>query len=119
MVGAIAGDVVMHKKPVGRGYVTLMPTAEHPWRAADAVGDLRAHEFHYSSIENLPADTRYAYEMTRGHGVDGHRDGIVYKNLLASYSHLRATAGCEWPAKFVRFVRARIETLREAQRCSG
>ncbi|MGE5468368.1 MAG: cobyrinate a,c-diamide synthase [Ignavibacteria bacterium] len=119
MVGAIAGDVVMHKKPVGRGYVTLKPTAEHPWRAADAVGDLRAHEFHYSSIENLPADTRFAYEMTRGHGVDGTHDGIVYKNLLASYSHLRASAGCEWPAKFVRFVRAHTESLREAQRCSG
>jgi cobyrinic acid a,c-diamide synthase len=119
MVGAIAGDVVMHKKPVGRGYVTLKPTATHPWRGPEPAGDMRAHEFHYSSIENLPSDTRYAYEMTRGHGVDGKHDGIVYKNLLASYSHLRATAGCEWPAKFVRFVRTRMETLREAQRCSG
>jgi len=107
MVGAISGNVVMHPKPVGRGYVVLQPSAEHPWRSGnnEPVPTLKAHEFHYSSIENLPADTCYAYTMSRGHGIDGKRDGIVHKNLLASYTHLRATAGCDWPAKFVNFVR--------------
>jgi cobyrinic acid a,c-diamide synthase len=106
MVGAIAGDVVMHERPVGRGYVALSPTAEHPWRRdGDAVPLLHAHEFHYSSLDNLPAATRFAYAMSRGHGIDGQRDGIVYKNLLASYTHLRSSAGCDWPAKFVRFAR--------------
>ena len=121
MVGAIAGDVVMHDKPVGRGYVILEPTHEHPWRApAQTVPTLRAHEFHYSSIENLPAATRYAYAMKRGHGIDGTHDGIVYKNLLASYTHLRATSGCDWPAKFVRHVRAvKQQRSREPQRCSS
>jgi cobyrinic acid a,c-diamide synthase len=107
MVGAIAADVVMHAKPVGRGYVTLSPTADHPWRAAgETVPVLKAHEFHYSDLENLPDSTRYAYSMSRGHGIDGQRDGIVYKNLLASYTHLRSSAGCDWPAKFVHFARA-------------
>jgi cobyrinic acid a,c-diamide synthase len=107
MVGVIPGDVVMHTKPVGRGYVTLSPTADHPWRsAAEPVPILKAHEFHYSDMENLPPTTRYAYSMSRGHGIDGKRDGIVYKNLLASYTHLRSSAGCDWPAKFVRFARA-------------
>jgi cobyrinic acid a,c-diamide synthase len=116
MVGAIAGDVVMHEKPVGRGYVVLEPTEAHPWRAAEGEAPtLRAHEFHYSSIEHLPADTRYAYRMKRGHGIDGRQDGIVYKNLLASYTHLRATAGCDWPARFVRFARHH----QESQRCSN
>jgi cobyrinic acid a,c-diamide synthase len=107
MVGAIGGNVVMHPKPVGRGYVVLQPTAEHPWRVGNTedAPTLKAHEFHYSSIDNLPADTRYAYTISRGHGIDGKRDGIVHKNLLASYTHLRATAGCDWPAKFVKFVR--------------
>lgn len=121
MVGAIAGDVLMHDKPVGRGYVILEPTPEHPWRApAQTVPTLRAHEFHYSSIENLPAATRYAYAMKRGHGIDGTHDGIVYKNLLASYTHLRATAGCDWPAKFVRHVRAvKQQRSRESRQCSS
>ena len=106
MVGVIPGDVAMHDRPVGRGYVILQPTAEHPWREPGTeVPTLHAHEFHYSAISGLPAATRYAYAMRRGHGIDGKRDGIVHRNLLASYTHLRATAGCDWPEKFVRFVR--------------
>ncbi len=118
MVGVITGDVVMNAKPVGRGYVIIEPTRDHPWpntnktksdndnvSSSTAPTALHAHEFHYSSIENLPADTRYAYKVNRGHGVDGKHDGIIYKNLLASYTHLRATAGCDWPAQFVQHVR--------------
>ncbi|HTY99944.1 MAG TPA: cobyrinate a,c-diamide synthase [Rhodocyclaceae bacterium] len=117
MVGAIAGDVVMRAKPVGRGYVVLAPTAAHPWTAAADRSAINAHEFHYSDIENLPPDTVFAYDMQRGHGVDGRHDGIVYKNLLASYTHLRATAGCDWPRRFVDFVR-RTQAQRKPQTCS-
>jgi len=106
MVGVIPGDVVMHDRPVGRGYVTLEESADFPWGAAPAgEGTIRAHEFHYSSIENLPADLRCAYEVRRGHGVDGRRDGIVVRNVLASYAHLRSTGGNAWARRFVDFVR--------------
>jgi cobyrinic acid a,c-diamide synthase len=121
MVGAIPGDVTMHEKPVGRGYVVLSPTAAHPWRSAsEQVPELKAHEFHYSSLDNLPAETTYAYAVERGHGVDGRRDGIVYKNLLASYTHLRATANCDWPARFVRFARQcqQARPPEESRKCS-
>jgi cobyrinic acid a,c-diamide synthase len=84
----------------------MEPTAAHPWRDPQGTPTLRAHEFHYSSIAGLPADTTYAYAVRRGHGIDGRHDGIVHKNLLASYTHLRATAGCDWPARFVAFARA-------------
>ncbi len=108
MVGVIPGEVRMHPKPVGRGYVILESTASHPWRSQEGVGggaELHAHEFHYSDIAGLPEDTRYAYAVRRGHGVDGQHDGIVLHRMLASYTHLRATAGCDWPAKFVQYVR--------------
>ena len=122
MVGAIPGDIRMHPKPVGRGYVILEAQAEHPWRAADRTLEgaaLHAHEFHYSSLTGLPADTRYAYAVRRGHGIDGHHDGILLHRLLASYTHLRATTGCDWPAKFVQYVR-KAKTLQseEAMPCS-
>ncbi len=112
MVGAIDGSIVMHEKPVGRGYVILKPAAGHPWPASPTVSDpnappvIHAHEFHYSEICDLPADTRYAYTVKRGHGVNGSQDGIIVHNLLASYTHLRGTAGCDWPSRFVNFVRA-------------
>ncbi len=106
MVGAIPGDVVMHERPVGRGYVNLEETAACPWPSAvTGGGTLRAHEFHYSSLENLPADTRCAYTVKRGHGIDGYRDGIVINNVLASYAHLRSAGGNAWAARFVDFVR--------------
>ncbi|MDD5175582.1 MAG: cobyrinate a,c-diamide synthase [Sterolibacterium sp.] len=109
MVGAIAADILMHDKPVGRGYVKLLPNPEHPWlrqwkgsRTGEAA--LAAHEFHYSSVENLSPQTSYAYRMQRGHGVDGQNDGIIHKNLLASYTHLRSTPTCDWASQFVQFV---------------
>ena len=106
MVGAIPGDVVMHDRPVGRGYVNLEESADFPWPAAGAGdGTVRAHEFHYSSLENLPGDLHYAYTVKRGHGVDGRRDGIVVQNVLASYAHLRSAGSNAWAARFVAFVR--------------
>ena len=106
MVGAIPGDVVMHERPVGRGYVNLEETAAFPWPSASACNAVvRAHEFHYSSLENLPPDLRFAYTVKRGHGIDGRHDGIVTHNVLASYAHLRSAGGNAWAARFVDFVR--------------
>ena len=107
MVGAIPGDIVMHARPVGRGYVHLRETGLSPWGAADpeSAQPIRAHEFHYSSLENLPAGTAFAYEVERGHGVDGRHDGIARGNLLASFAHLRGVAANPWAGRFVDFVR--------------
>ncbi len=121
MVGVIPGDILMHEKPVGRGYVVIEPTQDHPWcrpASADFCHPLHAHEFHYSEIRGLPADTRYAYTVARGHGVDGRHDGILRCNLLASYTHLRGTAGCNWPAHFIQFARNCPTLTRETAPCS-
>ncbi len=108
MVGAIAGDVVMHERPVGRGYVRLAPTEAHPWRGhGDEPVEIPAHEFHYSSISGLAPDTRFAYRVARGFGTDGKSDGIVVNNLLANYAHLRGAGSYDWAARFVGFVRGR------------
>lgn len=108
MAGALPADVVMHERPVGRGYMELQTTANAPWsaRAGGAPQTLRGHEFHYSSLENLAPEVKFAYQVLRGHGVDGQRDGIVYRNVLASYAHLRSGAGTDWAPQFVAFVRA-------------
>lgn len=102
MAGAIAGDVVMEARPVGRGYVHLEETAAFPWpqRRGDVV---RAHEFHYSRLINLDPAARFAYRVRRGFGIDGRHDGLVQANLLASYTHLRSVAGADWPRRFVAF----------------
>ena len=107
MVGAIPTDVVMHRRPRGRGYVVLEPTGDAPWTPL-AKGSVHAHEFHHSTLENLvESDWRYAYRVRRGHGIDGERDGIVIGSLLASYGHLRDVEGCRWAERFVAYVRDR------------
>ncbi len=107
MVGALPADVVMHERPVGRGYVELELTSDAPWPVSSkaAPSRLRGHEFHYSSLENLDLELKFAYRVTRGHGVDGSHDGIVYRNVLASYAHLRSGCGSDWATGFVDFVR--------------
>jgi cobyrinic acid a,c-diamide synthase len=107
MVGALPADVMMHDRPVGRGYVELALTSDAPWSMtqADSAQHLRGHEFHYSSLENIGDDLKFAYRVVRGYGVDGQRDGLVYRNVLASYSHLRNGAGSHWAQQFIDFVR--------------
>ena len=108
MVGAIPGDVVVHERPVGRGYVRLAPTEAHPWGGHGGdCAEMPAHEFHYSSIEALDPNTRFAYRVARGFGTDGKSDGIVVNNLLANYAHLRSAGGYDWAARFVGFVQAK------------
>ena len=103
MVGFVPGDVVMGERPVGRGYVRLRATGQSPWPGGPE--ELAAHEFHYAALENLPAGMRYAYQVTRGHGIDGVNDGLVLGNLLASFSHQRHAARNPWAMRFVGFVR--------------
>jgi cobyrinic acid a,c-diamide synthase len=119
MAGVIPGDVVMHDRPMGRGYVILRETGQGLWPATptgQALAEIRAHEFHYSTLENLAPDTVYAYEVLRGTGIDGKHDGIVHKNLFACYAHLRDLENNHWAARFVDFVRRRRQTGAERQR---
>ncbi len=105
MVGVIPAESKMHKKPIGRGYISLQQTAHHPWRInGDSEQPIKAHEFHYSSLEGDLGNSQWAYDIKRGFGTNGVNDGIVYKNLLANYAHLRHTAASPWVHHFLNFV---------------
>ncbi|NDU86090.1 MAG: cobyrinate a,c-diamide synthase [Ferrovum sp.] len=112
MVGAIPGRVVMESRPVGRGYVHLAENDGHPWpRREPPHGLIPAHEFHYSRLLDLPEGLNYAFEVKRGFGIDGQRDGLCLYNMLASYTHLRALGQCYWTARFMAFMRAKIDSI--------
>jgi cobyrinic acid a,c-diamide synthase len=106
MVGVLDAKSVMHEKPQGRGYVKLGEIeGQHPWALQRQPGnDLHAHEFHYSELQGLPEDGIYAYQVLRGKGIQQQQDGFVYKNLLASYTHLRDSAANPWVKRFLHFV---------------
>jgi cobyrinic acid a,c-diamide synthase len=104
MANVIQGDIVMHPTPKGRGYIILEETDNHPWREHAGHNTIKAHEFHYSELTNLQQDYQFAYRVRRGTGVDGHHDGIIYKNLLANYGHLRNSQSNPWVERFIIFI---------------
>lgn len=119
MVGAIEADTVMHEKPQGRGYVQLQETELHPWPRDSNTSSLAGHEFHYSSLENLGSKVQFAYRVKRGAGVNGKCDGILHKNLLANYSHLRNVKNNQWVTRFVEFVRHnKANNFLDSQACN-
>ena len=104
MAAALPADVVMHERPQGRGYVKLKETEHHPWiRPSDRI--VPAHEFHHSSLQNIGNEVQFAYDVIRGRGIHGGKDGIVYKNTLAGYAHLRDTHCKHWVSEFLSFVK--------------
>jgi cobyrinic acid a,c-diamide synthase len=110
MVGIVPGEVVMHARPQGRGYIRLRETDMALWPLMDPssgkAAEISGHEFHYSSLENVSEGLQFAYEVLRGAGIDGQHDGIVYKNMQANYAHLRDVESNHWARRFVEFVRA-------------
>jgi len=105
MVGAIHADIEMNERPQGRGYVSLQHTKNTLW-PMPASNTIFAHEFHYSAFKDVSElSPNYAYEMQRGHGITGQHDGLIYKNLVANYAHLRDTSQYHWVSAFVEFIR--------------
>ena len=83
MAGIIEADTLM------TGRLTLNYTDAECNGSIFGKMHLRGHEFHYSSIENIAGDSRFAYSMKKGKGVTGTHDGfIINDNSLAAYMHL-------------------------------
>lgn len=64
------------------------------------ISKVRGHEFHYSRIENIAKDSKFAYVMRRGYGIDNKKDGFIVYNCLASYMHLHF-ADSRLPKRFI------------------
>ena len=94
-------DIEMHEKPIGRGY-TVLESDNHPWAMKNK--NIHAHEFHYSSVKFNKKRYKYAYNVKRGYGINGRKDGLIYKNTIASFSHLRSTSKFNWAKYFIKFI---------------
>ncbi len=104
MCGVIPADVEIESKPQGHGYVVASVISDNPF--LEKGGTLRGHEFHYSRLSNTEK-LSYAYSVQRGHGVDGQSDGIMYKNVFASYTHIHAWGVPSWAHNFSKLAATR------------
>lgn len=103
MVSALPLEFCLSEKPKGLGYMFLKTTGESQWLNIDR--EVIAHEFHHSSATIKDKTLNFAYQLNRGAGITGELDGIIYKNVIASYAHLHSLATPEWAVQFVNFVR--------------
>jgi len=116
MVGVLSSEVQVSERPEGHGYVAAEVMSENP---VFPVGlTVRGHEFHHSHLLP-PDDLPCAYRIKRGRGMIGQRDGIVYKNLFASYIHLHALGTPEWAEGFVSLARKEKRNSRRVRQGKG
>jgi len=109
MVGVIPSEVQLSDRPEGHGYVVAEVVSENPIFPVGLT--LRGHEFHHSSLLKLD-DLRFAYQIQRGKGIAGKWDGIVYKNLFASYIHLHALGTPEWAKGLISIAKEKRKSQR-------
>jgi cobyrinic acid a,c-diamide synthase len=89
------------KKPQGHGYTVLRVEGENPYFEIGT--QLKGHEFHYSRVIECHGDGRDpVFSMIRGTGLLAEKDGVCYKNVLATYSHLHALGTPLWAKAMVR-----------------
>jgi cobyrinic acid a,c-diamide synthase len=98
MVGIIPAEVQISEKPEGHGYVVGEVIGKNPLFPIGLA--VRGHEFHHSKI-SIKKGVKLAYRIRRGHGIDGKRDGVLYKNVFAAYTHLHALGTPSWAEAFV------------------
>jgi cobyrinic acid a,c-diamide synthase len=83
MVGLVDADTFMSQK------LTLNYTKANCHASFFSnLSNIRGHEFHYSRIGNIATDSKFAYRMAIGNGIDGSKDGFIVHNSLASYMHV-------------------------------
>ena len=101
MTGILPLTFDFFKRPQGHGYTIFRVEQENPY--FEVGSEIRGHEFHYSKVSHFPGDkSDLVFHMQRGVGIAGDRDGILYKNVLATYTHLHAVGTPQWARALVK-----------------
>ncbi|EKD37620.1 MAG: hypothetical protein ACD_75C01065G0002 [uncultured bacterium] len=90
----------MSKKPQAHGYTIFRVDRNNPFYGLGE--EVKGHEFRYSKVLDWQGtDEQLAFTMVRGNGFAGGRDGLVYNNVLALYTHVHADGTPQWAENFV------------------
>ncbi|TWI75523.1 hydrogenobyrinic acid a,c-diamide synthase (glutamine-hydrolysing) [Desulfobotulus alkaliphilus] len=86
-------------KPQGHGYVRVTVEKKNPFFPEGL--SILGHEFRYSRVEYLQEDVPMVFSMGRGTGITKGRDGLIFKNTLAAYTHIHALGTPQWAPAMV------------------
>lgn len=110
LAGILPIDIGFARHPAGHGYLDLRSRTDSPWFRKGT--QIRAHEFHYARPVMPPAGSSYQFDVTRGSGITGESDGVLYRNLFASFAHLHVIGNPEWAETFLSLASAFKESGR-------
>ncbi|MDR0476645.1 MAG: cobyrinate a,c-diamide synthase [Desulfobulbaceae bacterium] len=100
MAGVFPVRLAMTGKPQAHGYCHFAVDSANPFYQIGTV--VRGHEFRYSRVIDWPGDRRLlALRMIRGKGFTDGRDGLLFGNTLALYTHVHADGVPEWAEGFI------------------
>ncbi len=103
----------MSRKPQAHGYSIFEVEGDNPFYPHAL--EVKGHEFRYSTIlEWTGKPEELALKMKRGVGFVGGRDGLIFNNVLALYTHVHALGTPEWAQGFLQ--RCREVKEQEGQR---
>jgi cobyrinic acid a,c-diamide synthase len=60
----------------------------HDCLISNTANTIQGHEFHFSELEDVPRDSKFAYDLSIGVGIKNKKDGLIQNNTLASYMHM-------------------------------
>ncbi|MBC8555467.1 MAG: cobyrinate a,c-diamide synthase [Candidatus Brocadiales bacterium] len=86
MCGVLSGTSRMENRRQGLGYVITDATCDN--MICKSGDTFRAHEFHWSMLQDVPDATIFAYNTRKSNGKRTGVDGICKNNVLASYTHI-------------------------------
>ncbi len=101
LAGVFPVEFGLMKKPQAHGYTVLRVEGENPFYPVGL--QLKGHEFRYSKVLRWQGgEGGLSLAMERGVGFAGGRDGLVYKNVLALYTHVHAAGTPQWAEGLLR-----------------
>jgi len=105
MAGVFPLMFEMRTRPQAHGYTVVEVEQQNPFYPVGTI--MHGHEFHYSAVLNPPGDDMLptAFRMRRGNGIGGGVDGLLYKNVFATYTHLHAYGAPDWVEAMVRLAK--------------
>lgn len=100
MSGVLPVVFGLSKKPKGHGYTIISVERENKYFKKGS--EIRGHEFHYSFVlEWNGNDEDLVFNMKKGNGFINKKDGVCYKNVLATYTHIHALGSPSWAKAMV------------------
>jgi cobyrinic acid a,c-diamide synthase len=100
MAGVFPIDLRMKPRPAGHGYSTVRVDRPNPF--FDVGTEIKGHEFHYSCPKGDKQSFESCLEVEVGVGLGDGRDGLLYRNTIACYTHIHANGVRSWASSMVR-----------------